>query len=106
MSDMTINELERLVDKSDRGRRERQEDREAMGLCDELERLDREAAADRVEAVLFGWKDRYGRPLQGFESPRFTTQRQRDYIEWIQSPAGARTRRNVHPRLYDQMERG
>jgi hypothetical protein len=47
MSEMTITELERLTGRDHA--RERQETADAMRLCDELEALDKERAADHVE---------------------------------------------------------
>src|SRR5262249_10504803 len=66
MSDypLTFDELERLASE-DRGidfARERREASETMALCDELERLDRERAADEIEELCAGFKD----PLTGY----------------------------------------
>jgi hypothetical protein len=95
MSEMTIAELERLTGRDHA--RERQEMADALRLCDELEALDKERAADHVEEVLALWKDPWGYPLPGFESPRFIDARKAEYYSWLMSPAGARTRENVHP---------
>lgn len=98
MSEMTVTELEQLIRPSS----EIEEDREAMKLCDQLERMDRERMADRVEAVLAPWKGPDGYPLPGFESPRFVDARKADYYDWLMSEDGERTRRNVHPRLEER----
>jgi hypothetical protein len=107
-NEMTVDELERLLGSAGERSlaRERAEDREAMELCDMLEDLERERKADAAELVLSGWKDDFGRPIEGFESPRFTTPRQSDYLAWVQSAAGTRTRENVHPKLAERMSRG
>lgn len=81
-------------------KREREEDRETLAMLEQIRKMDREAAADRVEQALSGWKDDFGRPIEGFESPRFLTARQREYMDWIHSEDGARTRANVHPNLH------
>jgi hypothetical protein len=86
--------------------KERREDREAMELLDWIEDSDVEDAFDRVEQVLVGWKDDRGLPREGFESPRFLSPRQKAYVEWIQSEAGARTRQVVHPNLEERIQRG
>ena len=59
-----------------------------------LERSDMEHAADRVEALSTGWEDWRGFPLEGFESPRFLTERQREYKRWYRgsSPEAALAR--------------
>src|SRR5262245_22098158 len=107
MSELTIGELEQLAT-AETGRdyaRERRENTEALRLCDELELLDKEGAADSVEDVLAFWND----PLTGLptlgESPRFRTDRERQYMDWVTSKAGERTRQNVHPKTAERMRR-
>jgi hypothetical protein len=94
MTDLTFAELERIA-AADSGRdyaRERRETGEAMRLCDWLEELDKERAADDVEEVLSDWND----PLTGLptlgRSPRFRSAEEREYMDWIASEQGARTR--------------
>jgi hypothetical protein len=54
--------------------------------------------------VLGLWKDELtGYPLPGFESPRFVDSRKQAYYAWLTSPAGARTRANVHPAVDDEV---
>ena len=85
--------------------RERREDRETMALLDELEARDKELAADDVEEALADWNDPLtGLPLVG-ESPRFRTDRERAYMDWIHSGGGARTRATVHPKLDERLRR-
>jgi hypothetical protein len=105
MSEMTIAELERIaaVDNGADYRAQRQEDADAMRLCDELEEHDAERAADDLE--LLAHKDDFGRPLPGFESPRYLDARQADYVKWLMSPAGERTRKNAHPELEARLRR-
>ena len=107
MSDyLSIDALERLA-AAGNGRdlaRERREDADAERLCDELEAADAERACDAIEEVFRGYVDELtGYPLPGFESPRFVDTRREEYARWIQSEAGARTRRNMHPRLDARM---
>jgi hypothetical protein len=72
MSELTIDQLERLFGGADT----REEDRQAMEVCDFLEQLDAERAADAVEEVLDGWRSSLtGYPLEGFESPRYVDER-------------------------------
>ena len=86
--------------------RERREARDASAFADEIEELDAEAAADAVEEVLRGYENPLtGLPPAGLESPRFRSERERQYISWIHSEAGRRTRANVHPRLHERLER-
>ena len=106
MSELTIDQLERIVSTDGRDfTRERREDRETMALLDELEARDKELAADDVEELLANWNDPLtGLPLVG-ESPRFRTQREREYMDWVLSKGGARTRATVHPKLDDRLRR-
>jgi hypothetical protein len=100
----SVSELERLATTPGRDPvRERRENEEAMRLCDELEELDAERAADELE--LLAHKDDFGRPLPGHESPRYLDARQRGYREWLLSSAGDRTRRNAHPELEARLRR-
>lgn len=104
MSEMTITELERLSGRDHA--RERQENAEAMRLCDELEALDAERAADEIERLNAGYVDELtGYPLPGFESPRFVDAHRAAYARWISSEAGARTRQNMHPKLEERLGR-
>ncbi len=59
------------------------------------ERAELERAADRVEEASIGYEDWRGFPLEGFESPRYLSERQREYKSWYRgsSPAAARARR-------------
>ena len=106
MSDeMTIEQLERLA-AADRGvdyRRLRQENADAMRLCDQLEEHDYERAADEFE--LIAWRDWRGVPIEGHESPRYFGPRERAYRAWLLSREGARTRRNAHPELEGRLRR-
>ena len=107
MSDsLSIDALERVAS-NETGidyAREQREDRDAMKLCDALEEADAERAADEIEEVFRGYVDELsGYQLPGFESPRFLDSRREEYARWIQSEAGARTRRNMHPRLDARM---
>jgi len=89
--------------------RERRETAETMRLCDELEDLDHERAADHVDEALAGWKNPLsGLPIPGFESPRYRTKEEQEYMDWIlsDSPHAARTRAIVHPKTEDRLERG
>jgi len=103
---MSLSELERIAAVGS-GRdlaRERREDRDAAELCDRIEEADAERACDAIEEVFRGYVDELtGYPLPGFESPRFVDTRREEYARWIQSEAGARTRRNMHPRLDARM---
>jgi len=93
-------ELERVLGVS---RKEREEDREALELVDRLERMDKERAADRVEELLRGWEDPLtGLPPAGMEGPRFRTRREREFMDWVKSPAGARTRAIRYPHLSEE----
>jgi hypothetical protein len=107
--EMTVAELERMMASAHTGRdlaRERRENAEAMKLCDELEDHDKERAADLVDEALAGWKDPLtGLPFEGMESPRFRTAREREYMNWVGSEAGARTRAIVHPGLEERLRR-
>jgi len=86
--------------------RVRREDRDAAELCDWIEEVDAERAADEIEQVFAGYCDPLTRiPYEGFESPRFRSERERQYISWIHSEAGRRTRANAHPRLHERLER-
>src|SRR5262245_45342538 len=108
MSELSIAELERIAT-AETGRdyaRERRETAETLKLCDEIEALDKEHAADAIEEVLAPWNDPLtGLPPEGMESPRFRSQRQASYIDWIYSGGGARTRALVHPELDDRLQR-
>jgi hypothetical protein len=61
----------------------------------ELENRDMERAADRIEELSAGWVDWRGFPLPGFESPRFLSERDREYKSWYRgsSPDAERARR-------------
>jgi len=83
--------------------RQRREEAETMALCDELERLDRERAADELEQLT--WKDSFGWPIEGHESPRFVSERKAAYHDFLMSSEGRRTLENVHPKLADQLRR-
>ena len=103
--DYSVAELERMMAAAGDAR-ERRENADASRLCDRIEEADAEAAADAVEEVLRGWEDPLtGLPPAGMESPRFRSERDRQYMDWVLSEAGARTRRNVHPRLAERLER-
>ena len=99
----SISELERIAT-ADRGvdyARERREDADAMRLCDELEQDAYERAADEFELIAhMDWR---GVPIEGHESPRYFDSRLRDYRAWLLSREGARTRKNMHPRLDAKM---
>lgn len=59
-----------------------------------LRNRDMERAADEVEELSAGWADWRGFPLKGFESPRFLSEREREYKRWYRgsSPEAARAR--------------
>ena len=86
--------------------RVRREDRDAAELCDWIEEVDAERAADEIEQVFAGYCDPLTRiPYEGFESPRFLDSRQRAYRDWLLSREGARTRANAHPSLEARLRR-
>lgn len=60
-----------------------------------LERMDLERAADTVEKLSADYVDFRGFPLPGFESPRFLSEREREYKRWYRgsSPDAAHVRR-------------
>ena len=89
-------ETERLLSRSERREpRETREEREDLELLRRLDNLDMERAADRVEEASLGWEDWRGFPLEGFESPRFLNEREREYKRWYRgsSPEAAHVRR-------------
>jgi hypothetical protein len=76
----------------DKRREKRDPDEEFLR---ELDRRDMERAADRVEELSAGYVDWRGFPLPGFESPRFLSEREREYKAWYRgsSPEAKRARR-------------
>jgi len=60
-----------------------------------LRRLDMERAADLIEELCAGWTDWRGFPLPGFESPRFLSEREKEYKRWYRggSPEALRSQR-------------
>lgn len=103
-----VEQLERIIGAAD-GRdiaKGRREDADAMRMCDALEKLEKERAADEIEDCLLGWKDGLsGYPIKGFESPRFVDARKAAYLRWLTSEEGERTRRRVHPDFDAKLER-
>jgi hypothetical protein len=69
--------------------------RETDELLDRMEDERMEEAADRIDEASAGWTDWRGFPLEGFESSRFLTEREREYKRWYRgsSPEAARVRR-------------
>ena len=91
-------ETEQLLSRNEpRETREEREDREFLERLDDLEF---ERAADRVEELSADWTDWRGLPLEGFESPRFLTERQREYIAWHRSRCEAFERSVLSPVPY------
>lgn len=86
-------ETEQLLSRNEP--RETREEREELEFLRRLDNLDMERAADRVEELSTGWEDWRGFPLPGFESPRFLSEREREYKRWYRgdSPEAARVRR-------------
>lgn len=74
--------------------RETREDRENEDFLRHLDKVDMERAADRIEELSAGYVDWRGIPMEGFESPRFLTERERSYMQWHRSsPLAANVRR-------------
>ena len=69
--------------------------RETEKLLRSLDYEEMERSADRIEELSAGWVDWRGFPLPGFESPRFLTEREREYKAWYRgsSPEAKRARR-------------
>jgi hypothetical protein len=87
-TEMTIDELERLV-----GAEREQSDPFWAEMDVFLDDLQAEENVRAVEEALNGWNDGFGRPLEGFESPRFLTPRQEAYRDWFwNSPDAAYVR--------------
>jgi hypothetical protein len=86
-------ETERLLSHAEP--RETRQEREDLEFLRHLDNLDMERAADEIEELSAGYVEWRGFPLAGFESPRFLSEREREYKRWYRgdSPEAARVRR-------------
>jgi hypothetical protein len=86
--------IELLRSESRLSAEERKQERWWSETLEWLESVRWEEAADRVEEASTGWDNWRGFPLPGFESPRYLSERERQYKAWFRgsSPEAERAR--------------